>query len=153
MQSPEHPHVHFEHSDVSQRGVIVTVLGVLAGLWISAGLLYFFYAGLAHHRKKVSAPTLPIEAHGYVEPPPPRLQRSPRSDMKEMNRYEDWELSHYHWVDRKNGIVAIPIEKAIDLVASQGIPATNGVANPTNTPPQEGTRETGFEGKVEPEAR
>ena len=152
VQTPEHSRVHFEHSDVSERRVILIGFGVLAVLWISAGLLYLFYAGLARYREKVSSPTLPIEAHGYVQPPSPRLQRSPRADMKEMNRYEDWELSHYHWVDKKNSVVAIPIDKAIEIVASQGISSANGVAN-ENTPPQEGTRETGFEGKVEPEAR
>lgn len=151
--TPQHSDTEFEHSDISSRATFLTGLGVLVGIWISAGLLYFFYSTLAHHREQVSSPTLPIEAHGYVEPPAPRLQRSPRLDMEDMNRYEDWELSHYHWLDQKRGIVAIPIDKAIDIVADQGIPPATGAANPTNTPPQDGTRDTGFRGKVEPEAR
>ncbi len=152
-KTPEHSEVQFERSDISSRGTFITGLSILVGLWITTGLLYFFYSGLAKHREHVSSPTLPIEAHGYVVPPAPRLQQSPRLDMKRMNRYEDWELSHYHWLDRQQGIVAIPIDRAIDMVASRGIPAATGAPNPTNTPPEDGTRETGFRGKVEPEAR
>jgi hypothetical protein len=150
---PKQSDAGFEHTDVSSRGIVIAGAGVFAGLWITAGLLYFFYAALAQHREHVSPPVLPLEEHGYVVPPAPRLQRSPREEMKEMNEYEDWELSHYHWLDQKQGIVAIPIDKAIDMIASHGIPPATGTPNPTNTPPQEGTRETGFRGKVEPEAR
>lgn len=151
--TPEHPEIRFEHADVSSRPTLLIGFGVLVGIWITAGLLYLFYAGLAHHRERVSPPALPIAAHGSVVPPAPRLQRSPRLDMKEMNRYEDWELSHYHWLDEQRGVMAIPIGKAIDMLAARGIPPATGTPNLSNTPPQEGARETGFRGKVEPEAR
>ena len=151
--APEHPDIKFEHTDITSRNIMLIGLSVLVGVWITAGLLYFFYSVLAHHREHVSPPVLPIEAHVYAVPPAPRLQRSPRLNMKEMNRYEDWELNHYHWIDQPKGVVAITIDKAIDMVAARGIPPAIGAPNATNTPPQEGTRETGFRGKVEPEAR
>src|SRR5947209_905772 len=153
ISRPEHAQIRFEHADVSSRPTLLTGFGVLVGVWIATGLLYFYYAGLAHHRERVSPPVLPIEAHGSVIPPAPRLQRSPGEDMKEMNRYEDWELSHYHWLDESRGVVAIPIGTAIDVLAARGIPPATGAPNPSNTAPQEGARETGFRGKVEPEAR
>ena len=153
ISRPEHAQIRFEHADVSSRPTLLIGFGVLVGVWIATGLLYFYYAGLAHHRERVSPPVLPIEAHGSVIPPAPRLQRSPGEDMKEMNRYEDWELSHYHWLDESRGVVAIPIGTAIDVLAARGIPPATGAPNPSNTAPHEGARETGFRGKVGPEAR
>jgi hypothetical protein len=88
-----------------------------------------------------------------VVPPEPRLQRSPREDLKKFREHENWELTHYHWLDKSHGIVAIPIEDAIRIVGQRGIPPAKTPPNVTLTPPQEGTRETGFEGKVEPEPR
>jgi hypothetical protein len=152
-ETPKHTDIRFEPTDLSGRNVFLTGLGVLVGLWISAGLLFFVFIGLKHYRQEVAGVPLPIEAHGNVLPPEPRLQRSPREDLKRFEAQEDWELTHYHWLDKNRGVVAIPIEQAIQMTAQHGIPATNTPPNPTLTPPQAGMRDTGFEGEVEPEPR
>lgn len=41
---------------------------------------------------------------------------------------EDAILNSYGWVDQKNGIARIPIDRAIDIVAARGLPA-----RPTST--------------------
>jgi hypothetical protein len=81
------------------------------------------------------------------------LQESPRLDLKAMRAREDWELNHYSWVDKANGKVAIPIERAMQLLVQRGIPPQKTPPNVALSVPQAGTRETGFEGKVEPEPR
>ncbi len=141
----------FEPSDISGRGTLITGVAVLVGMWIAVSLLYFFFAFLVHHRAKVSPPPLPVEAHGNPLPPEPRLQESPRQDLKAMRAREDWELNHYFWVDQKKGTVAIPIERAMDILAAQGIPPQKQPPNLVLSQPQAGTRQTGFEGKVAPE--
>lgn len=150
---PRRPDVRFEHSDLSPRVTIGILAGVLVGMWIITGLLYFYFAYLAHRRAEVSPPPLPIEAQGNPMPPEPRLQQSPRQDLKAMRRREDWQLSHYSWVDKQKGIVAIPIDRAIQIIAQRGIPPQKQPANLSLSQPQAGTRLTGFEGKVEPEPR
>jgi hypothetical protein len=150
---PRHDTIHFEHSDLDARGTLITGIGVLVGMWIIVALLYFYFAFLAHERAKTSPPPLPIELHGNPMPPEPRLQESPRQDLKAMRAREDWDLNHYVWVDKANGKVAIPIERAMQLLAQQGIPPQKTPPNLALSVPQAGTRETGFEGKVEPEPR
>jgi hypothetical protein len=56
-------------------------------------------------------------------------------------------------VDKQKGIVALPIDRAIQIVAQRGIPPQKAPANLQLSQPQAGTRLTGFEGKVEPEPR
>lgn len=153
VETPQHEKIRFEPSDISWRPTLIAGICVIVGAWLSAGLLFFYFTALKNYRASFSPSPLPFEAHGDVLPPAPRLQRSDRLDLKAYIERQDWELSHYHWIDKDKSIVAIPIEKAIEIVAQRGLPPTNGAANPTNTPPVDGTRETGFEGKVEPEPR
>jgi hypothetical protein len=150
---PRHEDVSFERSDLNPRVTVSILVGVLVGMWIITGLVYFYFAFLEHHRAEVSPPPLPIEAHGNRLPPEPRLQQSPRRDLKAMRASEDWNLNHYSWVDKSKGIVAIPIDRAMELIAQRGIPPQKQLPTLPLSQPQAGTRLTGFEGKVEPEPR
>lgn len=150
---PRHQDVHFERSDFSTRVTISIIVGVLVGVWIISVFVYLYFAYLAHNRAVTSPAPLPIEAHGNPLPPEPRLQAFPREDLKAMRAREDWTLTHYSWVDKQKGIVAIPIDRAIQIIAQRGIPPQKQPTNLVLSQPQAGTRLTGFEGKVEPEPR
>jgi hypothetical protein len=152
-QLPVHPEVRFEHSDINPRRVVWTGVWILLGAWISAGLLYYFYAYLEHNRAESGPAPAERAAGRSTVPPEPRIQGSPRMDLQQMRAFEDSQLNSYRWVDRKNGIVSIPIERAIELTAQRGIPPQRAPASLNLYPPQAGTRQTGFEGKVEPEPR
>jgi hypothetical protein len=86
-------------------------------------------------------------------PPEPRIQPSPRADLQQMRASEDGQLNSYGWVDRQKSIVRIPIDRAIAIVAAEGIRPQRAPENLKLYPPQAGTRQTGFEGKVLPEPR
>jgi hypothetical protein len=52
-------------------------------------------------------------------------------------------LNSYGWVDRTNGIVNIPIERAMDLIAARGLPTGTTRATPTASsqlPPKRGEK-------------
>ena len=70
-----------------------------------------------------------------------------------MRAREDWELSHYFWLDKAKGKVAIPIDRAMDILAARGIPPQKQPPGLELSQPEAGTRQTGFEGKVAPEPR
>lgn len=148
-----HEETRFEPSDINPRGTLITGIALLVGMWIIVSLLYFLFAYLIHHEAAVSPPPLPIEAHGNPMLPYPRLQSSPAKDLKTLRTREDWELNHYFWIDKSKGIVAIPIQRAMDILVARGIPPQKQPPNLVLSQPQAGTRQTGFEGKVEPEPR
>jgi hypothetical protein len=148
----ENPGVRYESSDIDIRGVLLTGAGIALVTAFCAGVMYFPFEHFKHVREQAAA----IEAAGATArvqlPPEPRLQRSPSSDWREYSKAQQAELNRYAWVDRQKGVVAIPIDRAIELVAQRGLP-------PQKTPPklfytpQAGSRLTGLEGLVEPEPR
>lgn len=148
---PAHENVCFEPSDISHRRTIIGGACFLGGMWLIVGLIFFFFVFLKNYRAAVSPPALPISRSGVALPPEPRLQASPEQDLRTFRAKEDWELTHYYWLDKKEGRVAIPIEQAVQMLSQRGIPPSNVAPNPTLTRPEDGTRSTGFEGKVRPE--
>ena len=68
-------------------------------------------------------------------PPMPRLQSAPITDLKDMRAAEEQILNGYGWVDQANGVVRIPIDRAIDLLAQRGLPTR------PQTEQQSGTRD------------
>jgi hypothetical protein len=55
-------------------------------------------------------------------PPEPRLQALPAVDLERIRNREDAELNSYEWVDETTGIVRIPIARAMEIIAENGLP-------------------------------
>jgi hypothetical protein len=55
--------------------------------------------------------------------PEPRLLKSESLDLQKFRTGEEQVLNSYGWVDPQKGIVRIPIDRAIDIVAQKGLPS------------------------------
>ena len=55
-------------------------------------------------------------------PPQPRLQVNEPLTWQQQLEAEKAQLEGYGWVNQQAGVVRIPIERAIDLVAERGLP-------------------------------
>jgi hypothetical protein len=75
---------------------------------------------------------------GSVSGPFATLQDTPQDDLRNYRRSKAAALEGYHWVDRSGGVVRIPIEHAMELVAAEaGTPAAVPPMTPlANPPPQ-----------------
>lgn len=129
----------YERTDVRTRPPILFMIVVLIALGVVnvviGGLGYLFYV----HNRSVNRPPSAMATLPQV-PPEPRLQSSPRADMERMLAEDRALLDGYGWVDRQGGVVRIPIERAMNLVAERGLPAkrhdiptTAGAAMTTTT--------------------
>jgi len=68
-------------------------------------------------RDDAARPTL------YAPPPPgPELQADPRETLRALRAGEDEQLHGWSWADRKAGLVRVPIERAMDELAREGLP-------------------------------
>ena len=152
MPDTEH-HVRFEPEDVKPRPVILTGVGVVVFTIAIALLVHFVYGPLTRERERDGAQTPAAAARSAQLPPQPNLQSSPHEDFQSFRNAQIGQLNQYHWLDRDKGVAGIPIRRAMDLIVQRGIPPQTGGGGFTYNPPQAGTRETGFEGKVEPEPR
>jgi hypothetical protein len=149
----EHPDVRFEPSDVTSRTLIITGFGILGFMWVCVVVLFWFYRAGEHWIPQASVPSPEVAVPQGTLPPQPRLQISPRADYQGELAYENQQLHKYSWVDKNKGTVTIPIEQAMEWIAQHGIPPQTAPAELKLYPPQAGSRDTGFEGKVAPEPR
>ncbi len=153
IDAPGHSDVQFEGTDISGPGVIAAGAALLIIIWIIVLLLHFVFNLLANYRAAAGPPVPPLAAQLNSVPPTPRLQTAPHVDLQDLRAYEESQLHKYAWVDRQKGIVSIPIDRAMQLIASRGIQPQKAPSSLKLSVPEAGTRETGFEGKVEPEPR
>jgi len=56
-------------------------------------------------------------------PPQPRLQVMPEADIHDYWEREQEILKSYGWVDKQNGVVRIPIERAMRMTLERVLPA------------------------------
>jgi len=114
----------YEKRDIDFRRVVIAGTILLAGCALSLVVMgwTFKYFSLREAQDQPPPSTLTGLA-GRGEPPEPRLQTTPFDDVKRLRATEEAELTTYGWIDRKAGIVRIPIERAIDLVAERGLPS------------------------------
>lgn len=54
--------------------------------------------------------------------PQPRLQANAAADQVKVRAQEDELLNTYGWVDRQAGVVHLPIDRAMQMIAEHGVP-------------------------------
>ncbi len=111
----------YERRDVDSISMILLVLLLLVGL----ALAQLLTAGCLQLLDRYFSIPRTREALRPAEFPGPRLQISPRADLKEFRARDEARLHGYGWVNRNAGTVRIPIERAMDLLVERGLPKTN----------------------------
>jgi hypothetical protein len=105
---------------------------IILSLALLFGLMKYFQSQEAHEKAR------------NVEPeqlfPEPRLQSKPIPDLQKFREQEEKTLTTYGWVDQSKGVVRIPIDRAIDVVAQKGLPSRNvtQASRPAPSAKQEG---------------
>ena len=120
-------HVNYETEDFSPRGVrwFTAGLAVLAvTVLILMGALLWVLSSGRPPGQGVVTPSVPAPNMS----PAPDLQVASSRDYQDMRAAEAAQLHSYRWVDRDAGIAAIPIERAMEILASRGLPAEKSQA-------------------------
>ena len=92
-------------------------------LVLMGGLLWVLSGGWPP-RQGIVTPMVPAPNMS----PEPDLQVASSRDYQDMRAAEEAQLRSYGWVDREAGIAAIPIERAMEILASRGLPAQKSPA-------------------------
>jgi hypothetical protein len=74
--------------------------------------------------RQVDADTRIVSPQEITKFPQPRLERNERVEINDFRLNEEQTLNSYSWIDEKTGVVRIPIERAMQLVAQRGLPTT-----------------------------
>jgi hypothetical protein len=135
----------FENEDMSPLGIFY----FMAGLAIVVVVIYFIMVGmyrfLDSYDRTHQAPVNPMAIKTGIDQtmnpreirdkaeatfPKPVLEYSEKTQFIKELATQDDTLASYDWVDQKAGIVRIPIDRAIDLVAERGLPVLPAGAAP-----------------------
>jgi hypothetical protein len=104
-------------------GVGLAVLTVVSFL-LMGRLFHYFDA----RQTALDVPVSPLAADRHP-PPEPHLQIAPHKDLRKLRESEEAILHSYGWVNRDTGLVRIPIDRAIELLAERGLPTRSGEAH------------------------
>jgi hypothetical protein len=108
-----------ESADVDVRRIALVGAALVAIAVVVHVALWFQMRGLWSARERALRPPVPVASARPEAPPEPRLQTSPEEDLRTLRREEDEQLGSYGWVDRQAGVIRVPIERAMDLVAQE----------------------------------
>jgi len=117
----EHPATEQFDREISLRGIVWTVVATAGITVLSAIVVWFILAGFKKIEDKRQPEPSPLaEAHRVEPPPEPRLQTAAEEDLRTMRTEEDV-LLHAGWVNQAQGTVHVPIDVAMDVIASRGL--------------------------------
>lgn len=116
----EHARQH-ERGDVSVRQIVRFSIGL--GLVLVAVHLGLWWMFVAFKRQAIANDPPPPPLAGQRQTPPgPKLQVNPRRDMRELREAEARLLNSHELSKTDPGKARIPIDRAMQLIAEQGLP-------------------------------
>jgi hypothetical protein len=123
------PKPGYEQRDVHVPWLFFAAIGVLLSCALIQVGVFLMYRGMRHGRQEADRLnenyTVAPSVSAAAEPqwfPGPRLQTAPEVDLATFRAREDEELNNYAWIDRRAGVVRIPIALAMNLIAQRGLP-------------------------------
>jgi hypothetical protein len=92
-------------------------LGVVVLLIVTATAAFTIMGGLRISPAPRGAPA----AEATESAPFATLQSAPQDELRSYRRAKATGLDGYRWIDRHDGVVQIPVERAMELVAAEGV--------------------------------
>ncbi|MGE0682667.1 MAG: hypothetical protein AB7P69_17415 [Candidatus Binatia bacterium] len=124
-QVVEHSGAGHEESTVELKPIILFAIILVVVSILSFAVVWVMLDFLRLNQTRTDTP-LSALADPQALPPAPRLQVFPNRDLMQTRQTEGTILNAYRWVDKDAGIVGIPVERAIKILAERGLPARNG---------------------------
>lgn len=127
----QHPEAAYDHTDLGARGIIGFLLGLAIFLVFVHIIIWGFQRVYTHFEPKGVIRTSAIltnqeqtgpKGDPVTRFPAPVLQPDPVADLNKYREAVELQLNSAGWIDQKQGIAHIPVERAIDLVAQRGLP-------------------------------
>ena len=127
----------FEREDVSTT----PLFGFIVGLVVTGVVVYYVIWGIFHfmdaYERKHQQSKSPMVAmqpdtrepnaqrtHEKIQQefPQPRLEDNETTEINDFRYQQDETLASYGWVDQSGGVMRIPIDQAMTLIAQRGLP-------------------------------
>ena len=137
---PENDTVAFEGRDVKARTIYIYLAALAAAVIFSYVVCVFVLRVTTRIAAESDTPPPPVREEmgkDYLTmPPEPRLQgvpghgTDPQYDLRKKTQEDSDADEKAGWIDQNSGVAQIPVEDAMKIIASKGLPAAS-------TPPAE----------------
>lgn len=114
-------HAGHETRDADVRPIVLTGLGLALIVALVALSVYGVLTYLGAHPPATTRVN-PMSGEDSQIPPAPRIEEHPAIEIQQLHAQEDHTLSTYGWMDKKAGVVRIPIDRAMELQLERGFP-------------------------------
>ena len=124
-QPPANPNPDWQDRDIRLKGVVYALVAIAAVTlfsFLAMDALFGAYDKKERARAEQASPLASVREL----PPGPLLQVAPRDELAEHRAVQRTRLESYEWVDPELGIVRIPIDRALSILAEQGLPVRDG---------------------------
>jgi hypothetical protein len=115
-----------EKTDASTRPVFRFAAGLAVFVAAAMAVMAMLFTYFTEREAALDIPVSPLAKEAPAPPAGPRLQPNPPADLDQLRRDENAQLTSYGWVDERERLVHIPIDRAIDWMAERGLPARSG---------------------------
>lgn len=116
---------HYEQDDVDVRSIMRFAITIAVGVGLAMTILWIgirYWAGepLPFQAQMAPAAVTPSVVKG------PGLDAAPEENLDMMLQHQNEWLHTYGWLDHNAGVVHIPIDRAMQLLVKQNVPARAG---------------------------
>jgi hypothetical protein len=110
----------YEQRDAHLRPLLFFAAGLVA--LVAASFVVTWWLTAAFGKRQEQA-LRPHPMSGFRRGPEgPVLQATPNAELDRHRAEEQARLEGYGWIDRTNGVVHVPIERAMELLLERGLP-------------------------------
>jgi hypothetical protein len=120
QSSGAHPELNHETTDVNLTGITRLAIASLLIILVILGGVFLFEKGMA----RVLPDTTTVPTMADWKPTDNRVPKAPLvvTDepglLRKLRSDEDKVLHRYAWIDKSQGVAQVPIDKALEMVAS-----------------------------------
>jgi|ERR1022692_990809 hypothetical protein len=127
----------FEREDLGTRGVFAFMVGLAIFGVVTYFIVVSMYSFLDHYERSQMATASPlITTKGAIsrvvtqadmdktfkDNGAPMLETNERGQFRDFLMNQENQLNSYGWVDEKDGVAHIPINRAMELIVQRGLP-------------------------------
>ena len=113
---------HHEVSDVSAKPIFYFAIGLVVLILLTLISMKSLFNLLDQEADRSDPQLSGVATERPKLPPLPRLETDPVSARKQFFQNQKMLIESYGWVDQKQGVVRIPIKRAMELLVERGLP-------------------------------
>lgn len=130
-EPPTHADVSFESSDIDVRTILAYLFYLALAVVAAFIASVFIFRVTTNIAVESRTPPPPVrQGAARTMPPEPRLQgmtmlgtQDPQQDMRNMIKEDRDANEKLGWIDKPAGTAQIPVEEAMKIIVSKGLPA------------------------------